>query len=833
MIRQDLEYGLRGFSRSPGFTAAVVLVLGLGIGGNTAIFTLINAMMLKPLSGRAGELVGVYCGERARPDSFHQFSYPNYTDIRDRSGLFDGLLAHAFTVVGASSGDSVRRMLAEFVSSNYFDTLGTPLAAGRRFTPDEERPGARLPVAIVAYPRWKAADLAPSILGTTIRLNGEDLTVIGVTPEGFTGTMAMIAPEVYLPLGMFDAMVRDERKNSGQGLADRANHTLVLAGIQKSGLAASVIDERLAALARELESAFPAENKDLALVASPLARMSMSTSPQTDTGLGVFSGFLLLLSGIVLVIACLNVANMLLARGAARRKEIAVRLALGAGRGRVIRQLLTENLALSAAGAALGLLVGAAVMKALTASLSAVFPFPIDFSPLPDLAVLAASVGAAVFSTLVSGLGPAIALSRPDLIANLKHQGVTGSARGRLAGGRALVVGQIALALVLLTAGGIFARTALSASSADPGYRYDRILLASLDATLGPYDENGGRQAFQRVLDRVRRLPGVEAASSTSSLPFGDSHEGRAIETVGTVGQRARGSAKAYRVIGADYFATLGVGVVRGREFSPAEEMGASPQRSVIVDEALARSLFGENDPVGQMIRLLPEPGEPTASADPPLQVVGIAPPMRDELLDRGPVPHLYVPLGLYYQPRLHVQVRLRTGMDEAAALSALRDAIRGEDAGLPVVTVSTMRAFHENSVELWALRAGGRLFTGLGVLAVVLAAVGVFGLLSYLVSRRTPEFGLRMALGATPRDVWRLVARDGARLTGVAVAIGLPLAALVSIVFTKVFVEIGGFDPSTIAASAAVLAGAAMAASLLPGRRASRVAPMSALRAE
>jgi predicted permease len=747
--------------------------------------------------------------------------------------VFDGLLAHAFNVVGESTGDSVRRRLAEFVSSNYFDVLETRLAVGRTFTPAEERPGARVPVAIVTYSRWKAANLAPSFVGSVIRLNGEDLTVIGVTPEGFTGTMALIAPEVYLPLGMFDAMVRDRRKATGQGLADRANRTLVVAGIPKAGLGASLVDERLAALARELELAYPSENKDLALVASPLARMSMSTSPQTDTGLGVFSGFLLLLSGIVLVIACLNIANMLLARGAARTKEIAVRLALGAGRGRVVRLLLTESLALSAAGTALGLLVGVTVMKALTASLSAVFPFPFDFNPLPDTAVLIASAGAAVFSTLVFGLGPAITLSRRDLVADLKHQGATGGARGRLAGGRALVVGQIALALVLLTAGGIFARTALAASSADPGYRYGGILLASLDATLGPYDESRGRQAFQRVLDRARSLPGVETASITSTLPFGDSHEGRGLEAVGRTGQPARGSAKAYRVIGADYFATLGVGVVRGREFSPAEEMGASPQRSAIIDEALARKLFGDNDSLGQTIRILPEPGDAPGHANQPLLIVGIAPPMRDELLDRGPVPHLYVPLGLEYQPRLHVQVRLRKGVDEAGALAALRETIGKEDAGLPVVIVSTMRAFHETGMELWALRAGGRLFTALGVLAVLLASVGIFGLMSYVVSRRTPEFGIRMALGASPRDVWRLVARDGARLTGAAVAIGLPLAALVSIAFTKVFVEIGGFDPVTIAGAAVLLSGAAMAASLLPGWRASRVAPMAALRAD
>jgi predicted permease len=831
--KQDLQYGLRGFARTPGFTAAAVLVLGVGIGANAAMFTLVDAMVLKPLSGRAGELTGVYCGSRTRPDSFHAFSYANYTDIRDRSGLFDGLLAHTFSRTGEPSGDGVRRVLAEFVSSNYFDTLGTRLAAGRGFTSAEERPGAGAPVAIASHARWKAAGFSPSFVGSTIRLNGHDLTVIGVTPEGFTGTMAMLAAEVYLPLGLFDAMVRDPRKTSGQGLADRGNRALVLAGIPKAGLSASLVTERLDALARELETAYPSENEDLALVASPLPRVGMSTSPGTDAGLGVFSGFLLLLSGTVLVIACLNIANMLVARGVARRKEIALRLALGAGRGRVVRQLLTESLALSAAGTLVGVLAGAAVMKALATSLAGVFPVPVRLDAWPDAAVLAASAAAAVLSALVFGFGPALTLSRGDLVADLKHQGATGGSGAHFAGGRALVVGQIALALVLLTAGGIFARTALAASLGTPGHRYERILLASLDTTLGAYDAARGRQVIGRVLDRARALPGVESASLTSSLAFGDSHENRRVEAVGRTGQPDGALAKAFRVVGADYFATLGLRVVRGREFSSAEEMGGSGPRSAIIDETLARRLFGDEDPIGQPIRIRAEPGQPAGQPEPPLQVVGIAPPMRDELLDRGPVSHLYVPFGLGAQPRMHVQVRLKPGVDETAAVAALRRAIRAEDARLPVVTVTTMKAFHETGVELWALRAGGQLFTGIGLLAMLLASVGIFGLMSYVVSRRRPEFGVRMALGATPGDVLRLVARDGARITGLALAIGLPLAALVSIAFTKVFVEIGGFDPVTIAGAAAVLAAAAMAASLLPGRRASRVAPMSALRSE
>jgi predicted permease len=830
---QDLRLGLRALARAPGLVIPAVLVLGLGIGANSAMFTLVDAMLFKPLSGRTGQLVGVYCGDRTRNDRFHAFSYPNYSDVRDRSGLFDGLLAHAFSRVGTASTDGVRPTFAEFVSSNYFDVLGTRLAAGRAFLPGEEKPGARVPVVIVSYSRWKAANLSPSFLGTTIRLSGQDLTVVGVTPEGFTGTMAFIASEVYLPLGMFDAMAAGPITNAGAGLADRGRSALLVAGIGSRGLAATLIDQRLAAVARALETAYPAENKDLGLVAGPLPRMGTSTSPQSDTGLDLFAGFLLALSGIVLVIACLNVATVLMARSEARRLEFALRVALGAGRARIVEQVLIESLALSTAGTAVGLFVGFAVMKALAVSLAAVLPVPVLFSPIPDAGVLAASVGAAVFSTVLVGLGPAWRLSRRDLVTGLKQGRGTGGRRGRIGAGNALVVGQIALALVLLTAGGIFARTAVEASVGDPGYRYDRLLLASVDTRLGAYDENRGRAALGRVLERVRVLPAVESASVTSSLPFGDSHEGRAVESLGSAGRQSGGEAKCYRAIGSDYFATAGLRVVRGREFTPSEELAPAGPRPAIIDAILARRLFGADEPLGQTIRILPEPGDAPRPPDEPLQVVGIAPPLRDGLLDRGPVSHLYVPFGRYYEPRFHVQVRLRQGVDEAGALAALRQAIRSTDADLPIVAVSTMRGFHENGLDLWGLRAAGRLFTALGVLALVLASVGVFGLTSYLVAQRTVEFGVRMALGANRRDVMLLVARDGARLTGVAVALGVPLAALVSIAFTKVFVEVGGFDPFTIAAAATALALASIVASLVPGRRAARVAPIVALRSE
>lgn len=835
-LLQDLRFALRTFFKAPGFTLTAVIVLALGIGANSAIFTLVNAMLFRPLSGRAGDLVGLYSRDRTRPDSYRPFSYPNYVDIREQSGVFDGLMAHTFAIVGTPAGDTMRRTFAELVSSNYWDTLGVRLGAGRTFTREEERPGAHVPVVIVTYARWKKEHLDPAFVGKTIRINAEDFTVVGVAPEGFTGTMALVSPELYLPLGMFDTVANDIFRNDGETLQDRSNRALILAGRVKPGLSEALVVGRLDALSRQLEAAYPGENKDQALSISPLSRMSTSTSPKTDGGLAAFTALLLTLSGIVLVIACLNIANMLLARAAARSREVAVRLALGAKRSRIVRQLLTESLMLAIAGAALGLLLSYVATRALALSLIAVLPLNVTFNPSPDAAVLLATSGFAALATLVFGLGPALKLSRRDLVTDLKDLGGSGGAVGRRFGARNLmVVGQVALSLALLTSGGIFARAAIKATGANPGYGYGRLLLASVDPSLASIDETRGRSVYRRVLERVRALPAVRSVGMASTLPFGDTHEDARVERVGVDTTPEAGRARTYRVITADYFAALGLKMVRGREFTRAEEEAGGAPPVAVVDEALARALFGDEDPIGQMVRLRRESGDDGKDSPryQPMQIVGVAPPIRDELLDRAPVSHLYVPFGRNYRANMHLHVKLAPGADEGAGLDALRRELRAAEAQLPVLTLSTMQAFHDKSLELWALKAGGRMFTGLGLLALVLAVVGVYGVKSYVVSQRTREIGIRMALGAGAGDVLRLVLRDGLYLTAAGIAVGAPLAALASIAFAKVFVEIGGFDPVVVGAATLVLASAATAASYLPARRATRVTPLRALKAD
>jgi predicted permease len=827
---QDLRFGARTLLKTPGFTAIAIAVLALGIGANTAMFTLVNALLLQPLAGNADELVGLYSHDRTKPGSFRAFSYANYVDIRSGSGVFDNLMAHMFGMVGVPNGDTTRQTFIEVVSSNYFDTLGVSLAAGRGFTAGEEQPGARIPVAVVRHDR-------AALLGQTIKINAMDFTVVGVAPKNFTGTMALITPEMWLPLGVFDLVVNDIFKNNRMPLADRRNHALVVAGRLKPAFTVGDVGGRLDALSRQMEGAYPAENKNQLLSVNPLPRLGTSTSPQSDTGPAVAGAALMAISAVVLLIACLNIANMLLARGAARRREIAIRIAVGGARGRIVRQLLTEGLLLSLAGAAGGLLLASWATGALASSLAAVMPLGIVFEPRPDVTVLVATTAFAVIATVASGLGPALQLSKRDLVTDLKALTADGTpGLGRWFSARnVMVVGQVALSLMLLSAGGLFARGALKAASANPGFSYDAQLLVGIDPSLVQYDETRGRTAARDVLARVRATPGIAAASLASSVPFGEFHEEPSVERVGGAARPdlPERSNAVYRAVGAGYFRTLDLPMVRGREFSDSEETSAVGPRVCIVDERLARRLFGADDPIGQMIRYTERPGEAAREDRQPMEIVGVAAPIRDELFDREGGPAIYEPSGRKYRGNMFIHARAARGGTERELLQTIRTGIRAYDPQLPLVQATTMQAFHDRSLELWAVRAGGRMFLTFGLLALLLAVVGLYGVKSYVVSQRTREIGIRMALGAKPGDVLRMVLKEGAVLSAVGVALGLPLAALLGFALSSLLYDVKPLDPVVFATAPTLLALAALAATWLPARRATRVTPLTALRTD
>lgn len=832
-FRQDLLYAWRMAVKAPSFTIVAVLVLGVGIGVNTAMFSFANELFFRPLWGQGGEMVGVYSRDRNVPDSYRLFSYPAYQDIL-ADGTFEVAIAQTYALAAAPAGDGARRLLTALVSSNYFDALGVRLAAGRPFTLEEERPGARVPVAIVAYPAWKRAGLDPAFVGRTLTINSDEYTIIGVAPEGFSGTMAMLSPEVFLPLGMFDAIVDDRFKNNGRGLADRANFGLSVSGRFAPGVTIEGANARLDVLSRRLEAAYPVEDRDRAIIAAPLSRMSMSPSPQSNTALATFAAFLLTLSGLVLVVACLNIANMLLARGTLRRKEIAVRLALGARRARVIRQLLTESLLLAVAGAGLGLMFSYWAMSVFVATLGGALPFNLALSPSPDATVLGATVVFTAIGTVAFGLGPALSISRRNLVSDLKDRSQEAAAGGRWFSAKNLmVVGQVALSLALLTAGGIFTRTTVNAAEVSPGYSYDGLILARVDTKLAGLDAPGGAAAYSEILSRTRSLPGVVAVSIASTVPFGDSVDGRTIEPVGGPTPAPQSRARAFRVIGADYFAMLGLKLVKGREFTSAEESAAGGARVAIIDEELATRLFGPADPVGQVIRVAGSVGGPTTDEGQPMEIVGVAPPMKEELLDQSPVAHVYIPFGQHHRTGMFIQARVATGVDPIASIGEIRRTVRDVNPRIPVLAASTMQAFHDNSLELLAVSATAATFSALGLVALVIACIGVYGLRAYLVAQRTREIGIRIALGATSREVIGLILKDGAMLTLGGLAVGVPLGLLVSVALRSVFVDVGGIDIVVLATASIALAAAVTLAGAMPARRATKVEPLIALRTE
>ncbi|MCG6921045.1 MAG: ABC transporter permease [Acidobacteria bacterium] len=836
-LLQDLRFGLRILARRPGFTAVAVLVLAIGIGANTAVFSIVNALVLRPLPAEQlpGTLVGLYGRDRVRPDSYRAFSYPNYRDIREENRVFSSLLAEGLALVGIAEGDTTRRAMAMAVSSNFFETLGEHLAVGRAFTPEEERPGSEAMVAVVSDTFWRSRGADPGMLGDTVRVNGRDYTVVGITSRGFTGATVGISPEVYVPLGSYELVVNDLfREGDGHTrLDDRENHALILIGRLHPGLTEEAATSQLDALARGLGEAYPAANKDQTLMVHKLRRVGISTDPGDDSNLAAVLGLLQAMSGILLLVACLNLANMMLAHGSARRKEIGVRLALGAGRSRVVRQLLVEGLLLSLAGGVAGLLLAYGATHLLAASLSGALSFTVDLNLTPDLRVLAATLGFAVLSTLMFGLWPAWRLARTDIVHELKQQvgESTGGRRRWLSLRDALMVGQVALSLALVTAAGLLVRSAIDAARVDPGYEYGNGLVASLDPGLAGYEEARGRQLYGRLLEEVRSLPGVRAASVASLISYGEVSDSETLRRPGTSGDEGRASGIS-NIVGADYFASLGLPVLRGREFTLAEEMSAEGARVALIDEPMAKRLFPGEDPLGQQVVFVESDDTPMGA---PLEIVGVVPGLRHDLYDREPVPHVYTPFGQRYQSWMTLHVRHAGGGPEAEAalLQSVRAAIRGVDERLPVLWLRTLGSHHEASLFLWLARVGARMFSIFGALAVFLAAVGLYGVKAYLVGLRTKEIGVRMALGASRRDVLWLMVRDSLVLTGAGVVIGLGLAALVATAVAGLVFRASPFDPAVFASAVALIVTTAALAAYVPALRATRVEPYAALRDE
>ena len=854
---QDVKYGIRLLFRHRGFTVIATLVLALGIGANTAVFTLINTMLIKPRPGVPdSELVGVYSRDRTHVDDYRGFSYPNYTDLRDRKDLFQSLTAHDFAMVGLTEGTSTRRIFADIITANYFDTFGVPVIRGRAFTLDEERPSANIPVAILGYPMWQRLGGREDIVGSTLRLNSRAFEVVGVAARGFGGSLVLVSPELFLPLGVFDSMTNDfSRDGQTTSVGDRRYESLILIGHLTPGATIESTKPTLNAVAAQLEQAYPGENKNQDLLMAPLSRMSVSTSPQTDDGLSTLALLLFSMSGLVLLVAAFNLANMLLARGSSRQKEFAIRLAIGGSRLRLVRQLLAESFVLAALGGVVAVTTSWWAAQLLVSSMGSHFPISIDFDTRPDIRVMAATVGLCFLSALLFGLGPAWRHAKTDAVPELKDQ--AGEMRGRRRRWFSfpvrdlLVMGQLALSLVTLTAAGLFIRSAVESAVADPGFTFDRGIMVNVDPSLAGRSQEVSRQFYERALAQLRETPGVLSASASSLMPFGEFTESNSVQKAGApIKREATGSSSmgygdsaadgvqglveaVATSIGADYFQTMGLEVKHGREFTRAEELTPSANRIAIIDDTLARKLFGASSPIDQLIQWQSGPTNNVQTNV--ARVVGVVAPSHHQLLEDQMRPHIYTPVG--QDPRsslfLHARTSAPTAEAEAAMLPDIRQKLMALDAQLPILTLETRPMFRDRNFVLWVLQAGAKIFLAFGLLALFMAVVGVYGVKSYVVARRTREIGIRVALGATPRGVVGMVVKDGLTTTIIGLVVGLGLSALTALAIRSVLVGDGKLDIVAIAAAIIALAGAATIAAWLPARRATKVPPTLALRSE
>jgi len=858
---QDFRFAFRQLVKARAFTAAAVMVLALGIGANTAIFSLMNTMLFQPPHyAKPDEVMQVFSQDRKNPKTFRGFSYPTYVDIRDQNSVFSGVMAHNLAMVGVGDKGSTRRAFTDVVSSNYFAVMGVMPMQGRAFTVEEETPGRNSAVAIVGYNYWKRQGLTPSMLGSTITIDSHPFTVIGILPKGFTGTTQIFAPEIWLPLGVYDQVANDFETGNKDKLDDRNGRQFMIVGRLKPGVTAAGATPALKTLAASLEQAYPVEQKDQTFMLETLSRFGLSTSPSSGKNIKRLAPLLFGMSGVVLLVACLNLANMLLARGAARRKEIAIRLALGGSRWRIVRQLLVEGFVLALTGGVFGFLLGLWSSDLLVAQLSKALPIDMVWVTGLSAPVLVATFAFCLLGTLAFALGPALKLSKSAVIGDLKEQAGEDRfvRRWRFLPRNPLVVVQIAFSLALLTAAALFIRGAGKAAAVDTGLQTSSNYLLEIDASLAGYDQARAQDLYRTLEERLAALPGVEHASISSTVPFGMIELDKRVQRGGAnpstdtkPATAAEGLAfdAGWNSVGADYFKTVGLPLLRGRAFNVAEAMHQTSPTIAIIDEVLAKKLWPEGDALGQRIQFaekdsprargngsektaMKEGGEQTKTQ---IEIVGIVPFARADLFEKDPAGTLYLPFASGFQSNVFFHLRFTpgAGRDPGATADLIRRTVREIDDAVPILSLKTFAQHLDGNFELWIVRAGAALFSVFGGLALALATVGVYGVKAYSVARRTREIGIRMALGAQPKTVQWMILREGTVMLISGVLLGLLLAAGTGKLVSGMLYEVGALDPLAFTIAPVVLAAAALLATWLPARRATRISPMAALRTE
>jgi macrolide transport system ATP-binding/permease protein len=809
---QDIRFGFRILLKSPAFTLVAALSLALGIGANTAVFSIINSSMLKPLPvEEPARMVSVFTTDVGRPGNLPT-SHLNYIDYRDQNQVFSGLLAYTFAALSLNREETTEPIFGQVVSGNYFDLLGVKAALGRTFLPDEDKAPGTHPVVVLSQGLWQRSFGGdPNLVGKTISLNRHEFTVVGIAPEGFTGTDLGPGPDLWVPMMMHDQVQPGfDWYNTRRGLF------LNIIGRLKPGVSVEQAQASLKIFSGQLAETYPRDNQGRSARVVPLLQARID--PDGSGQLLLASGAMMGVVALVLLIACANIANLLLARASARRKEIAMRLALGAGRARLIRQLLTESLVLSLVGGLAGFLV-AFWAKGWLQSLG-----PFDDGPNAppvaalNLRVLGFTLLLSLLSGVIFGLVPALQASKPDLVLTLKGET---SAPARRAFGfnlrKALVVIQVALSLVALISAGLFVRSLRNAQAVNPGFLTSNILLAGF---------NLGREGmarpqvinFERQLaERAGALPGVQSVTIASNRPFG----GGILRSIFLEGQppNVRGVLVQINHVGLRFFETLGIPLTKGRDFSERDGENSTPV--VIINETMARRFWPDQEAIGKRFKFF---GEEFYR-----EVVGVARDARYNSLTEANMPFIYLPLLQNYADAgtLHV----RTTGDPTKISAAVRGVAKELAANVPLLNVQTLSDRIDQSLDGQRLQT--RLLAIFGLLALLLSSIGIYGVISYFVAQRTREIGIRMALGAHSRNVLSLVIAQGMMLVLSGVALGLIAAFAVTRLIGSLLFGVTASDPVTFVVTSLLLLGVAALASYLPARRATKVDPLIALRYE
>ncbi|MCH8254268.1 MAG: ABC transporter permease [Gemmatimonadetes bacterium] len=809
---QDLRIGARTLRKSPGFAVVVVLTLALGIGANASIFSFVNAYLLRPLPGITDPDRLVELGRTQEGRGFDAFSYREFTDYRDRNRVFSGVMAYRSVVLDLGGAGETRRVRGALVSSNYFVVLGTHTALGRTFSIDEEQPPGAHPVAVISHSLWQGRFGADAdILGTALTLNGRSFIVVGVAAEGFRGHEAWDTWDIWVPLSMF-------REASPEALASLGDlfTWLTLVGRLEPGISLALAQTEMNTLARRLEQVHPDENRGAGVALA--SDITLPTGWRTDAR--NLLALLMAVVGLVLLVVCANLSNLVLARTTGRRGEIAIRLALGAGRARVLRPLLSENILLALLGGAVGL-----VLAVWSADLLAVWAFGEEEFDRVSLSLDGRVLAFTLLVTIVCGmavsLASALRVSGLDMAAAMKGRVNATIDRSNLR--NLLVISQLSVSLVLLTGAGALIETLRSSQTPFSVFEPDNLLLVSVWPSHQGYGDTRARIFYRVLQERVEGLPGVRSASlARGGMPIDQSFFRERVTGEDLEGATGVSWIDAhYSVVAPKYFQTLGVVLVAGRDLTPEDREGAPPV--VIVNETLAHRLWPGEDPLGKRIRISNERSL--------REVVGLATD-RPSQAGAGAHPFLYYPL---FQPhpwaRSASTLHIRTTGDPMGVLPAVQREVQDLDANLPIFEPRTMSK--EISDTLEDQRIASAVIGISGLLALVLAAAGLYGLMSYAVSERTREIGIRVALGAQRSDVLGQVVKQGMKMALLGTGIGLLATLALTRVLSNLMDGVNDMNPAVFVGVSLVLTGVAFVASYLPARRAAQVDPMLALRSE